>query len=717
TLAELDVYAGRGRGRIYRVVPRDESRPARVWPRLDRMSAEELVDQLDQANGTVRDLAQQQIVWRSEKQSTALLRRLIRTAKLPQGQLHALCTLDGLEALTADDVLQALRSDHPDVACLATRLSEKLLDNSDVLTAVQSLATHPNLRVVRQVAYSLGECKDPVAANTLAEIAVSAGQDAYLRAAVLSSINASNVAAVFDAYVKATNGSRSDISSQLVSLVVRLGDARSVAAALRSVAANADPNSASTFANLADLFDAAEARSDEYFDQIDDALILEVRRFYAEAMNSLPDAKQPEEVRRAALRLVGRRASSATKKLLTIGPSEREQLLHEIRELITARQPIGVQQAAVDALARTGEASVGDLLMERSSSVGPLLHETILDVLFSRDDWTRQLISQVQAGAFAAGSLNASRRQQLVTHRNAAIRESAARLFDTATASNRSAVIDNYRPALADTPDADRGRELFRKACSSCHRLEDYGHLVGPDLLALTNRDPEWLLTTILDPNREVDARYVAWTAVDNNGIVRTGLLTEETSSSIRLKEAADKEHVILRSDLDELRSTNQSIMPEGLERDLSPRDVADVLAYISRFERPFKKFAGNQPQRIEANNAGELRLTAATAEIRGNDIVFEQPFGNIGYWHGAEDRATWQFDVKQSGSYDVYLDFACANDSAGNRYRIDGLAEIICGEVTATGGWDKYHQFQVGKTTLSAGQRAITLRPDGPLS
>ena len=238
----------------------------------------------------------------------------------------------------------------------------------------------------------------------------------------------------------------------------------------------------------------------------------------------------------------------------------------------------------------------------------------------------------------------------------------------------------------------------------------------GPDLAALTNRNPEWLLTTILDPNREVDARYVAWMALDNNGLTKTGLLVEETSSSIRLQEAEGKEHVILRGDLEELRSTNRSIMPEGLERDLSPQDLADVLAYVSQFDTPFKQFAGNQPQVVAANEAGELRLSAASAEIRGNEIVFEQPFGNLGYWHAEADRATWQVENAKSGSFDVYLDFACANESAGNRYRVDGLTTILRGDVPATGGWDKYQQLRVGTVALTAGRQMISLRSDGAL-
>ena len=109
--------------------------------------------------------------------------------------------------------------------------------------------------------------------------------------------------------------------------------------------------------------------------------------------------------------------------------------------------------------------------------------------------------------------------------------------------------------------------------------------MVGPNLMALTNRDPKWLLTTILDPNRAVDARYVAWTALREDGRASTGMLVEETSASIRLREAGGKEHVILRNDLQQFRSSQLSLMPEGLERDMSQQDVADVIAYVSQVQ------------------------------------------------------------------------------------------------------------------------------------
>jgi putative heme-binding domain-containing protein len=235
-------------------------------------------------------------------------------------------------------------------------------------------------------------------------------------------------------------------------------------------------------------------------------------------------------------------------------------------------------------------------------------------------------------------------------------------------------------------------------------------------LAALTNRDPLWLLTAVLDPNREVDARYLSWTALDRNGRRVTGLLAEESSTSIRLQLPDGKQEVLLRSDLARLQCSDQSMMPAGIERDLTPQDLADVVAYVLRLDSPPKTFAGNRPQLVAANRKGELRLGAAVSEIRGGDILFEQPFGNIGYWHGAGDRATWRIDVARGGPFDVYLDFACADPSAGNRFRIDGLGETLRGQVPATGGWDQYRQHRIGQVKLERGPLRVTVRADGPL-
>jgi putative heme-binding domain-containing protein len=159
----------------------------------------------------------------------------------------------------------------------------------------------------------------------------------------------------------------------------------------------------------------------------------------------------------------------------------------------------------------------------------------------------------------------------------------ATKLFSGASDPDRQKVLREYQDVISFPGDKRRGKEVFAKRCAVCHRLEDVGHAVGPDLAALANKSAQYLLTSILDPSREVDSRYIEYLAVTKAGRTFTGILVSETATSITLKGQEAKEQVLLRSELEELNSTGKSLMPEGLEKDLSKQDFADLIEYLNR--------------------------------------------------------------------------------------------------------------------------------------
>src|SRR5262249_53239284 len=174
------------------------------------------------------------------------------------------------------------------------------------------------------------------------------------------------------------------------------------------------------------------------------------------------------------------------------------------------------------------------------------------------------------------------------------------------------------------------------------------------------------------------------------------------------------KEQVIPRSEIDELVSSGKSLMPEGLEKDISVADMADLLAYLLQAVTPPKAFAGNRPG-VVWPAGGRPRPRAAQAEIRGGDIAFEPEFHNIGLWHGPNDHAVWRVQLDTAGTFDVWFDYACADGSAGNRFVLEGGDPSLSGQVAGTGGWDRYRRVKVGTLTLARGLRTLTVRPDGP--
>ena len=90
----------------------------------------------------------------------------------------------------------------------------------------------------------------------------------------------------------------------------------------------------------------------------------------------------------------------------------------------------------------------------------------------------------------------------------------------------------------------------------------------------------------ILDPSREVDPRYLNYLVTTKAGRIYTGLIAAETASSLTLRRAEKAEDTILRNQIETIQATAKSLMPEGLETQLSRQDVADVIAYLQAVAR-----------------------------------------------------------------------------------------------------------------------------------
>ena len=129
---------------------------------------------------------------------------------------------------------------------------------------------------------------------------------------------------------------------------------------------------------------------------------------------------------------------------------------------------------------------------------------------------------------------------------------------------------------------AIKGRLIFQSRCSACHKLGGIGNSVGPDLAALTDKSPQSIIVSTIDPNREVSEQYNAYSVRLKNGSALVGMIADESASGFTLRGVDGKQQVILRADIASLNNTGRSLMPEGLETGLSLADMADLLAYVS---------------------------------------------------------------------------------------------------------------------------------------
>ena len=125
----------------------------------------------------------------------------------------------------------------------------------------------------------------------------------------------------------------------------------------------------------------------------------------------------------------------------------------------------------------------------------------------------------------------------------------------------------------------------------------------------------------------------------------------------------------------------------------------------------PPKKFDGNQPEAVNSDANGGLKLLATNAEIYGKTLVYESPFKNLGYWGSVDDRAVWTLRVAKPGKFSIRMNYACDNSTAGNDVLFEVAGQSVKAKIVGTGSWENYQTAILGELTLPAGEHRLTVR------
>jgi len=698
-----DVRAGDDRGRIYRIVPQGESPKI---PRLDELSTEQLVAKLADENGPVRDLAQQMLIWRNDAKAIEPLEEMATRGTKPRGRLHALCTLDGLGKLRKEIIMAALRDEHAGVRRHGLRLSEQLVDASPaVIDAAAALVDDADAHVHLQLAYTAGMWRDGEAAGRVLARLLTVSDDQYLHAAAMSSFNKQNVGHVLVNLIR-DDGSPQTLFGKVLGQAAALGASDALLPALERITKPAKDDAFASWQFRAADHLLEQLNGNASAEDVGKLLADQVRPMMARAGAIIAEDEAPPKTRVAAL------------GLLRWASADNRPAAEELVSLLQPSYPPEVQQSALHLITAPAYSNPELLhrVLKQWQHYTPGLRGALLDELLGRAADTRVLLEALEDKTLHSRHLNADRRRRLLEHPDATIRRRAAKLLDALAEPAREQVVQRHAATLKLPASADRGRQLFAKHCAACHRLEGVGHEVGPDLAALTDRSPTALLTAVLDPNRAVEDKYLSYTALTDRGRIYSGMLVAEAGQSLTLRTAEGKPIVLLRNRLEEFRATEKSFMPEGLERDLKPQQLADIIEHVRSVGPSPKRFEGNRPAAVRPDENGVIHLPAAAARIYGSRLVFESKYENLGWWQAADDRAEWTVKDAAVGEYEVHLDYACHDDVAGNRYRLRLGGSEITGRVVGTGTWDDYRWWKLGNVELKTDEFDVTFEAAGSI-
>lgn len=727
---KLDLRAGHDMGRIYRVYP--EGKKPRAIPRLDRMSTEELVKALESPSGWQRDTAQRLLTTtKNSTNSVEPLRKLLKESDRPFARVHALATLPQLQAVLLSletpkeglkvkvelfnnlmrDMVEAYNDKHAGVRAHAVGLLH--LSTAAFDTIYTKLLTDRDPQVCLQLAYSLGELPEPEAGIILGKFCALHQDDRYLTAAAYSSVNPKNWSHFFTTILQ-KKAIPAHAQLNLMKLVNVFGSAEDkVNLLVNRIDQQKGKTRGEEFLMLASLLDGLESGKTSLTHWLKEnreidkkAKLAKIDAIVRAARVVVADPKSSVGEMALALRVLGRDETQwdVDRKLLSA--------------LLVPQVEEDLQMAAAQSLGKMVDPRTPGLLLKPWRGYSPALRAEVLRIVLARTEWARIFMNALEAKEVLPAEIDTIRRQQLLQHADKDIRTRAEKLLAAGSSPDRAKVVTQYVIAIPSTGDANLGKKLFTKHCAACHQLGGIGQQVGPDLASVPDKSLEGLLTAILDPNRVVEARYVNYVATTKAGVTISGVLYGETTTSVTLVAADGKKNELLRKDLDELASTGKSPMPEGFEKEVSPRDMADLLAFL-RGNLPSAKpkaFEGNTPVPVKADAKGVLKLLPQNAAIYGKTLILEKKYGNLGYWSSEDDHAAWKLDVPTAGTYAVELEWACADDNAGNPLVLQIGRKKMNLKVAGTGSWDDYRVVWIGTVELPQGRVEASMRSQGPV-
>jgi len=523
---------GASMGRIWRVSPLS-AEPIATVKSVDLTNAN-LDEELNSPHYWRRQTADR-LIWETKGvNAPELVKRRLKLAELRSNTssrefIHTLRTQD-----------KALQTDVAAARHLAA-LSDDILDE----------------RMLLQLALSLGYSEDASVFNTLIELARKHTHIRWMPDAIMTAVHG-RAGTMLAALLKQPGTSGVAMLEPLAGSIASRQDGEELAAALKDIALCKSPSRQA--ASLKGINGTIKAMP-----------------LTGSATTSLNVLLKNEDmaVRGQAIILAGKLNLGDSKALVTI---------REKAAMDASNGNLSTQQrlAAVALLADSPDEFASKSLIAAWGNATPAVRSSILDALILRGDRQADLVEAMKNEIISPNALTDLQRTLLLERSDANLRHRVEIELAQAVNPDKEAIYAQYAKALEGERNVVHGGELFRQMCSSCHKINDMGTTVGPDLkLAYQNSD-ETLLRSILWPSEKISSSYETYTVTTTEDQKYTGVIVNESANSVMLRRAGGNEVIFLRRDIKALTSSLSSLMPEYGQA-LSPQDCADIIAFVRK--------------------------------------------------------------------------------------------------------------------------------------
>lgn len=244
-----------------------------------------------------------------------------------------------------------------------------------------------------------------------------------------------------------------------------------------------------------------------------------------------------------------------------------------------------ILKAVLEAVGFTDHPETATRILENHSRFDSSTKALAIQILSGRAAWGVELLKEVEKNRIPKELIPYETLQQLSEHHNEQIDGLIAKQFGKigpATPHEKQGRIKAILGILRKgTGTAEAGKPLFVKHCGICHKLHGEGNSIGPDLTGAERKDVGRLTSNIIDPSSMIRQQYIAQVIQTDSGRVLTGLLAEATPETITILDSKNKRTVLNRDEIEEMKESTISLMPEKILEPLSNQEIRDLYAYL----------------------------------------------------------------------------------------------------------------------------------------
>jgi putative membrane-bound dehydrogenase-like protein len=596
------LYNGSDKGRIYRITPTNAGKMN--WCnniKLGSASTEELVRTLANKNIWWRRNAQRLLLDRKDPKTAALLQQLLDTTTSPTATVHALWTLQGLNAMNDAILKKALHNAVAGVRENAIKIAELHLQQSPQLEdELLTLQNDNDAKVRYQLLCTLGDSKSEKAEAARQKILMKDIEDRWVQIAALTSSSGKEYA-LLEKSIAAFSGKPSEgkkLFVQNCANVIGLSQRPDDIKKLIGLATTKNPASsawwqASCLEGLAKAFrtkgippadfnNEKKSLLSEFSPKADPA----VRTASLDLLTAFHVEKDPiwtQAIANAKAVAFDKKAAVDYRNdaLRLMALDKDATYTNQLQQLVTPEEPESIQQNALKAYNKIAGKQAATFIVSKWKFLTPDVRDVAIGVMLSSPENINVLLDALQKNQIQSTAISWPRMVQLMSNDDENIRKRSRALL-TNKMEDRDEVFKNYRPALAMKGDAAKGLAVFQRVCTTCHQVGgQYGKEFGPDLASIRNRDAEFIMADILNPNRSIADNYETWQIEKRDGEKISGIIASETPAAITLHHIGGQETILSRSDIKTMEASTTSSMPVGLEKSVSVKEMADLLAFL----------------------------------------------------------------------------------------------------------------------------------------